>query len=98
MVSMFFFGWPHPQKHYSTAWKVKKDDAEGLAALLDNLEEGESWEDPTAIAICAGYILGYLASLCRTEFHARPRVMPVLEVKSIYAYGDIQIQLRGMCV
>lgn len=24
---------------------VKKDDAEGLAALLDNLEEGESWED-----------------------------------------------------
>eukprot|EP00438_Fugacium_kawagutii_P019355 Skav210199 [mRNA] locus=scaffold1264:106223:115811:- [translate_table: standard] len=24
---------------------VKKDDAEGLAALLDNLEEGEIWED-----------------------------------------------------
>ncbi|CAK9077031.1 Hypothetical protein (Fragment) [Durusdinium trenchii] len=24
---------------------VKKDDAEGLAALLDNLEEGENWQD-----------------------------------------------------
>ena len=30
------------------ASKVKKDDAEGLAALLDNLEETESWEDRTA--------------------------------------------------
>ena len=27
---------------------MKKDDAEGLAALLDNLEETESWEDRTA--------------------------------------------------
>ncbi|CAK9048987.1 Uncharacterized protein SCF082_LOCUS27208, partial [Durusdinium trenchii] len=24
---------------------VKKDDAERLAALLDNLEEGENWQD-----------------------------------------------------
>ena len=30
------------------ASKVKKDDAKGLAALLDNLEETESWEDRTA--------------------------------------------------
>lgn len=28
--------------------KVKKDDAEGLAALLDHLEEGVSWEDYNA--------------------------------------------------
>lgn len=26
-------------------FQVKKDDAQGLAALLDNLEEGVSWED-----------------------------------------------------
>ena len=24
---------------------MKKDDAQGLAALLDNLDEGENWED-----------------------------------------------------
>ena len=45
MVSRFFWGGTPARP--STA-KVKKDDAEGLAALLDNLEEGESWEDPTA--------------------------------------------------
>eukprot|EP00913_Durusdinium_trenchii_P008428 g7915.t1 len=30
---------------------VKKDDAERLAALLDNLEEGENWQDGCRIAV-----------------------------------------------
>ena len=37
------------------SFKVKKDDAEGLAALLDNLEEGENWQDGCRIAVVHTY-------------------------------------------
>ena len=34
---------------------MKKDDAERLAALLDNLEEGENWQDGCRIAVVHTY-------------------------------------------